>query len=233
MLERHHLSHICVVEGGYYAIHECLHYSQRMDWLVDHVSDHCTVCAYYRMSHTFDSLVNASINLASKASSHSFHLSFVAQRASKAFTTLQQKTQAVLAKPETGLESVSELSEKGKSLLSKAFMWTREKSASLMEEVAKKVNAVSEAEQMHSTSQQVDQSVFTVDEYGMIMTMSVSDEEDVFYERTKVDKSLLAMITDLKPGQRFEESGFVHGGGLVYDVDSVSLTECVMTEVMI
>ena len=63
------------------------------------------------------------------------------------------------------------------------------------------------------------------------MTMSTSDEEDVFDERAKVDKSLLAMITDLKPNQRFEDSGFIHGGGLVYDVDSVSLTDCVMTEV--
>ena len=33
-----------------------------------------------------------------------------------------------------------------------------------MEEVAKKVNAVSEAEQIRTVPQQVDQSVFTVDE---------------------------------------------------------------------
>ena len=62
------------------------------------------------------------------------------------------------------LESVAELGEKGKNLLSKAFMWTRAKSATLMEEVAKKVNAVSEAEQIRTVPQQVDQSVFTVDE---------------------------------------------------------------------
>ena len=63
------------------------------------------------------------------------------------------------------------------------------------------------------------------------MDLKCSDEEDVFYEKAKVDKSLLVMITDLTPGQRFEDSGFIHGGGLVYDIDSVSLTDCKMTEV--
>lgn len=59
---------------------------------------------------------------------------------------------------------MAELGEKGKNFLSKALMWTRAKSATLMEEVAKKVNAVSEAEQMRTEPKEVDQSVFTVDE---------------------------------------------------------------------
>lgn len=164
VLRKNHLSHVCIGKGGFYAIHEYLYRSHRMDWLVDHDPDHCDVCAYYKMSHTLDSLVTASINLASKACILSLSCSYQAQKASKALTTLQQKTQAVLAKPETGLESVAELGEKGKNLLSKAFMWTRAKSATLMEEVAKKVNAVSEAEQIRTVPQQVDQSVFTVDE---------------------------------------------------------------------
>ena len=163
VLRKNHLSHVCIVKGGFYAIHEYLYRSHRMDFSPEvSIVEATETGSRTRQGAALWS--RHSLGLASKACILSLSCSYQAQKASKALTTLQQKTQAVLAKPETGLESVAELGEKGKNLLSKAFMWTRAKSATLMEEVAKKVNAVSEAEQIRTVPQQVDQSVFTVDE---------------------------------------------------------------------
>ena len=43
-------------------------------------------------------------------------------------------------------------------------------------------------------------------------------------DRTKADRSLTAIATDLLPNQKFEEHLFVDGGGLVYDVDEMTLS---------
>ena len=54
--------------------------------------------------------------------------------------------------------------------------------------------------------------------------MSRDSEEDVLVDRTKADKALTAIAADLLPNQKFEEHIFVNGGGLVYDVDEMTLS---------
>ena len=62
--------------------------------------------------------------------------------------------------------------------------------------------------------------------------MRNSDSEDeVLLDRSKADKSLMAIATELVPNQKFEEQIFVDGGGLVYDVDEMTLTGTEMSTV--
>ena len=61
--------------------------------------------------------------------------------------------------------------------------------------------------------------------------MSRDSEEDVLVDRTKADRALTAIATDLLPSQKFEEHIFVDGGGLVYDVDEMTLSGTEMSTV--
>lgn len=48
-----------------------------------------------------------------------------------------------------------------------------------------------------------------------------------------MDKSLMAMVAAMNKGQKFEEAPFANGGGLIYDVDEMTLTDCDMTQVSV
>lgn len=58
--------------------------------------------------------------------------------------------------------------------------------------------------------------------------VSCSEEEEGV-----LDKSLMAMVAAMNKGQKFEEAPFANGGGLIYDVDEMTLTDCDMTQVSV
>lgn len=61
---------------------------------------------------------------------------------------------------------------------------------------------------------------------GEMGRVSCSEEEEGV-----LDKSLTAMVAAMDKGQKFEETPFANGGGLIYDVDDMTLTDCDMTQV--
>ena len=60
------------------------------------------------------------------------------------------------------------------------------------------------------------------------IAISISRSEE---EEGALDKSLTAMVAAMHKGQKFEETPFANGGGLIYDVDDMTLTDCDMTQV--
>lgn len=60
-LARSGVEHVAVVEGGYYAVHELLYRSGRLDWVVDHEEQQCRVCAHFRLEHVMEKM-KASVN---------------------------------------------------------------------------------------------------------------------------------------------------------------------------
>lgn len=55
--------------------------------------------------------------------------------------------------------------------------------------------------------------------------MRCSDDEDVFFDRSAKNKSLVSLISSLKKNQRFEEKLVSDAGALVYEIDSLSTTD--------
>lgn len=57
---------VCVVSGGFFAVHEYIRRINRLEWLVDHRQDQCEVCRYYLLSDTIQRAVEMSSEIASK-----------------------------------------------------------------------------------------------------------------------------------------------------------------------
>ena len=68
-------------------------------------------------------------------------------------------------------------------------------------------------------------------DYDYMPMIPRDSEEDVLVDRTKADRALTTIATDLLPNQKFEERIFVDGGGLVYDVDEMTLSGTEMSSV--
>lgn len=132
VLRRAGVSRVAVLEGGFDALHETLRRAGKLDILVDH-SAVCAACARHRLDQAMDSLRDLGRTIASSAG----------QLAATA-----------------GKESLREIGSRGKSLFSRAFQWTREKGAALVQEVSKATQSVVATQE----TMPVDASVFTVEE---------------------------------------------------------------------
>ena len=71
-----------------------------------------------------------------------------------------------------------------------------------------------------------------VDEYhqdgGMIYR---DDEEDLFFDRSVMNKPLIAIVKELKNQQRFDEKVFNDAGALFYEIDELTVKEGVLDQV--
>lgn len=134
MVRRAGVSRVAMLEGGFDGLHETLRRAGKLDCLVDH-SAVCPVCARHRLDQAVDSLRDLGRHIASSAGH------FAAT---------------------TGKESLKEIGSRGKQLFSRAFQWTREKSAALVQEVSKVAQSAAVAQE----AKPVDASVFTVEEWG-------------------------------------------------------------------
>lgn len=122
-----------MVDGGFFAIHEYLYENDQLDWLVDHDEKTCPVCDYYKLNHMMAKMKVTVTQTAQNV-------------ATKAVTTLQRMQENIAkqdtAEMKTSLKDVqdglSSLGEKGKSFLSKAFSWTKEKGMMIAEDVNKR-----------------------------------------------------------------------------------------------
>lgn len=244
-LARSGVAHVVVVEGGYYAIHELLYRSDRLDWVVDHDEQQCRVCAHFRLEHVMEKM-KASVN--STAQLLATHAKSALQKVQESIQTAQagstdpndpnsqhdpkdpnapkeQTEQTGLGMKEIqekAQEGLSALGKKGMSLWSKALSWTKEKSSSLAEEVTKRVtNAVEEKEEEAIPKEDL----FIVDEWEMLRGVMCSDDEDVFFDRSAKNKSLMSLVASLKKNQRFEEKLMSDGGALIYELDTLSTTD--------
>ena len=61
--------------------------------------------------------------------------------------------------------------------------------------------------------------------------MCSDDEEDVFFDRSIMNKPLIAIVKELKKDQRFDEKVFDNAGALFYDLDEMEVKEGVLKEV--
>lgn len=189
-LARSGVEHVAVVEGGYYAVHELLYRSGRLDWVVDHEEQQCRVCAHFRLEHVMEKM-KASVNstaqlLATRAKSALQKVQESMQTATAQGDPNDPNSQSVpnsqsdpnqqpassSAKEQAGLgmkeiqekaqEGLSALGKKGLSLWSKAVSWTKEKSSSLAEEVSKRVADAVEEKEVPK------EDLFIVDEWVML-----------------------------------------------------------------
>ena len=159
VLEKKGLSHVVVVDGGFYAMHEFLYNAGEMEWLVDHDEEQCSVCSYYRLNHMMKKM-KTSVNtttqlLAAKAKSalQKVQESMNEPDGAGGMKELQEKAQ----------DGLAALGKKGMSFWSKAVSWTKEKSNQLAEEVSKSISSAMNENEEKKEIPEGD--LFTVDEW--------------------------------------------------------------------
>ena len=134
VLRRNKVEHVAIVEGGFFAIHEFLVASNHLDWLVDHDTWNCQVCAATSLQRMVTRVKDTVSQTAQSV-------------AMRAFNTLHKVQDSVtFAKSGEDGENrlkdvqatVTQLGEKGRNLVSKAFWWTRQQGTAIAEEVNKR-----------------------------------------------------------------------------------------------
>lgn len=63
--------------------------------------------------------------------------------------------------------------------------------------------------------------------------MYSDDDEDVFFDRSVMNKPLLTMVKELKKDQRFDEQIFEDAGALFYDLEELTIREGTLNEVLL
>lgn len=87
-------------------------------------------------------------------------------------------------------------------------------------------------QEVHQTEAQKSTVLFTVDEYQWNGEMMCSDEEeDVFFDRSIMNKPLIAIVKELRKDQRFDEKVFDEAGALFYDLEELEVKEGPLREV--
>lgn len=133
VLKRNSIQHVTVVDGGFFAIHEYLYENDRLDWLVDHNEKTCPVCDYHRLKHMMNKVKVSVTQTAQNVASNTVSALKKMQE-----NIAKQDPQEIKNSLKDVQDGITSLSEKGKSLFSKALSWTKEKSMSIAEDVNKR-----------------------------------------------------------------------------------------------
>ena len=132
-MKRNNIQHVTIVDGGFFTIHEYLYETDRLDWLVDHNEKTCPVCDYYHIQHMMKKMKVSVTQTAQNVASNTVSALKKMQE-----NIAKQDTQEIKNSLKDVQDGISSLSEKGKSLFSKALSWTKEKSLSIAEDMNKR-----------------------------------------------------------------------------------------------